>query len=31
MLTFIAGTMVGGLVGVTVMCLFQINRNDRRM
>ena len=27
-LLFIGGAMVGGLVGVFVMCLLQINRND---
>lgn len=28
-LLFIGGAMLGGLVGVFVMCLLQINRNDR--
>lgn len=30
MLTFIIGTIVGGVVGVFAMCLFQINRNERK-
>lgn len=28
MLVFLLGTWVGGIFGVTAMCLFQINRRD---
>lgn len=30
LLFFIIGTMLGGLVGVVVMCLLQINRLSKR-
>ena len=30
MIQFIIGCMVGGLVGVVTMCLFQINRGSDR-
>ena len=30
MIPFIIGLMVGGFVGVSTMCLFQINRDERR-
>lgn len=30
MIAFIIGTMVGGFIGVVTMCLFQINRDDRK-
>lgn len=29
MLTFIIGLMAGGSLGVVVMCLFQINHDER--
>ncbi len=28
MLSFVIGTMVGGVIGVVTMCLFQINRPE---
>ncbi len=30
MVPFIIGLMVGGFVGVSTMCLFQINRDEKR-
>ena len=29
MISFIIGTMVGGVIGVVMMCLVQINRDER--
>ena len=29
MISFIIGTMVGGFIGVVMMCLVQINRDER--
>ena len=29
MISFILGMLVGGLIGVGIMCLFQINRKDK--
>lgn len=29
MISFIIGTMVGGVIGVVTMCLVQINRDER--
>ena len=29
MISFITGTMVGGVIGVVTMCLVQINRDER--
>ena len=29
MISFIIGTMVGGVIGVVTMCLLQINRDER--
>ena len=29
MISFIIGTMVGGVIGVVAMCLVQINRDER--
>lgn len=29
MLTFLLGLMIGGLVGIFIMCLFQINRRSK--
>ena len=29
MITFIAGAMVGGTLGVVFMCMMQINRDER--
>ena len=30
MFSFLIGTMVGGSLGVVVMCVFQINRDERK-
>ena len=29
MVSFLIGTMVGGVIGVVTMCLLQINRDER--
>lgn len=29
MISFIIGTMVGGVIGIVAMCLVQINREER--
>lgn len=29
MISFIIGTMVGGVIGIVAMCLVQINRDER--
>ena len=31
MFTFLGGTLLGSVIGVLVMCLFQINKEEKKM
>jgi len=31
MFTFLGGTLLGSVIGVSVMCLFQINKEEKNM